>query len=161
MSDPTERRRRLYRTEAIVLKRREQGEADRILTVFTPELGKLALLAKGVRKTRSRKAGHVELFTDATFLIARGRTWDLVTQAETIESFRGLREDLLRTSTAYYLAELLDGFTEEKDVHPALFRLLKQTLGWLAAAEGNEIWLLARIYELRVAGLARYQPQTL
>ena len=88
----SERRQRLYRTEAIVLKRRDFGEADRLLTVFTPEHGKLVLLAKGVRKTKSRKAGHVELFTHGTWLVARGRTWDLVTQADTIEPFVGLRE---------------------------------------------------------------------
>ena len=62
MTEQAERRQRLYRTEAIVLKRRDYGEADRLLTVFTPEHGKLVLLGKGGRKTQSRKAGHGELF---------------------------------------------------------------------------------------------------
>jgi DNA repair protein RecO (recombination protein O) len=153
----TERRQRLYRTEAIVLKRRDYGEADRVLTVFTPDHGKLVLLGKGVRKTLSRKAGHVELFSHATFLVAKGRTWDLVTQAETIEPNLGLRDDLLRTSYAFYVAELLDGFTEERDSHPPLFRLLQQTLARLTGQADPRT--VARFYELRLLALAGFQPQ--
>ncbi|HNS02541.1 MAG TPA: DNA repair protein RecO [Anaerolineae bacterium] len=156
---PVERRQRLYRTEAIVLKRRDYGEADRLLTVFTPEHGKLVLLGKGVRKTQSRKAGHVELFTHSTLLVAKGRTWDLVTQAETVESFLPLRESLLRTSYGYYVAELLDGFTQEHDVHPAMWRLLRETLGRLAASKEETLALAARFYDLHLLMLAGYQPQ--
>ena len=154
-----ERRQRLYRTEAIVLKRRDYGEADRILTVFTPDFGKLTLLAKGVRKTRSRKAGHVELFTDSTMLVAKGRTWDLVSQAEMIEPFRALHEDLQRTSYAFYIAELLDGFTQERDSHPQMFALLKETLGRLAASKDEILSLVARFFDLRLLSLTGYQPQ--
>jgi DNA repair protein RecO (recombination protein O) len=155
----SDRRQRLYRTNAIVLKRRDYAEADRLLTVFTPELGKLVLLAKGVRKTLSRKAGHVELFTHSTFLVARGRTWDLVTQAETLEPFVGLRGDLLRLAFAYYVAELLDGFTEERDAHPPLFRLLRETLVRLASLDQAPLPLAVRYYEMRLLSLAGYQPQ--
>jgi recombinational DNA repair protein (RecF pathway) len=66
-------RERLYRTEAIVLRRSDLGEADRLLTLYTPEWGKLRVIAKGVRKPTSRKSGHVELFTHSRLLIARGR----------------------------------------------------------------------------------------
>ena len=160
MSDaPAERRQRLYRTEAIVLKRRDYGEADRLLTVFTPNYGKLVLLGKGVRKTQSRKAGHVELFTHSTLLVAKGRTWDLVTQAETVESYLPLRESLLRTSYAYYVAELLDGFTQEQDTHPAMWRLLRETLSRLAASREETLALAARFYDLHLLALAGYQPQ--
>lgn len=157
--EPADRRQRLYRTDAIVLKRRDYAEADRLLTVFTPELGKLVLLAKGVRKTLSRKAGHVELFTHSNFLVARGRTWDLVTQAETIEPFVGLREDLLRLALAYYVVELLDGFTEEHDAHPPLFTLLHETLVRLASLDQASLPLAVRYYEMRLLSLAGYQPQ--
>lgn len=159
MSEQTERRQRLYRTEAIVLKRRDYGEADRLLTVFTSQHGKLVLLGKGVRKTQSRKAGHVELFTHSTFLIAKGRTWDLVTQAEMIEPYLGVRESLLRTSYAYYIAELLDGFTQEQDAQPALFALLRETLARLAASNEETLPLVARFYDLHLLSLAGYQPQ--
>lgn len=159
MNEQSERRQRLYRTEAIVLKRRDYGEADRLLTVFTPNYGKLVLLGKGVRKTRSRKAGHVELFTLSTLLVAKARTWDLVTQAEMIEPYLGLRENLLRTGYAYYAAELLDGFTQEQDVHPLMFTLLRETLERLATVEESILPLAVRFYDLHLLSLAGYQPQ--
>ena len=87
-------RERLYRVEAIVLKRKDIGEADRLLTCFTRERGKLTLVGKGIRKTASRKAGHLELFAHTKLLVARGRTWDIITQAETVNIFLPLRENL-------------------------------------------------------------------
>jgi DNA repair protein RecO (recombination protein O) len=110
------------------------GEADRLLTVFTPERGKLKLIAKGARKPTSRKSGHVELFSHGQFLVAVGRELDIITQAETIEPFLPLREDLLRTTYAYYVAELADAFTAERDENRPLYDLLRDALGWLCTA---------------------------
>ncbi|MCB0228536.1 MAG: DNA repair protein RecO [Anaerolineae bacterium] len=159
MTTMEERRQRLYRADAIVLKRRDHGEADRLLTVFSAQHGKLVLLAKGVRKTRSRKAGHVELFTYSTILIAKTRTWDLVTQAETVETYLGLRDDLSRTAQAYYVAELLDSFTQESDSNPPMFLLLRDTLNRLATVRDESLAIAVRFYELRLLGLAGYQPE--
>jgi DNA repair protein RecO (recombination protein O) len=148
---------RLYRTEAIVLRRSDFGEADRLLTLYTPEWGKLRVIAKGVRKPTSRKSGHVELFTHSRLLVARGRNLDIVTQAETIHSFRPLREDLLRTGWAYYTAELLDRFVEEGVENRPLFNLFLATLGWLC--EDVDLGLTVRFYELRLLTLVGYRPQ--
>ncbi len=150
-------RERLYRTEAIVLKRSDFGEADRLLTLYTPEWGKLRVIAKGVRKPASRKSGHLELFTHSRLLVAKGRNLDIVTQAETIHSFRPLREDLLRTGWAYYAAELLDRFVGEGVENRLLFNLLLAMLGWLC--EDVDLDLTARFYELRLLALVGYRPQ--
>ncbi len=150
-------RERVYRVEAIVLRRVDFGEADRLLTVFTPDRGKLRLIAKGARKPSSRKSGHVELFTHDQFLVAAGRELDIIVQAETVEAFLPLREDLLRTSHAYYLAELADAFTAERDENRPLFHLLKDALGWLCTAD--DLALLARYYELHLLGIVGFQPQ--
>jgi DNA repair protein RecO (recombination protein O) len=151
------KRDRLYRTEAIILKRSNLGEADRLLTLYAPHLGKRRVTAKGVRKLTSRKAGHLELFTHSQLLLARGRSLDIVTQAETISSFPKLRTDLSKTSHVYYIGELLDRFTgEEVDNYP-LFELLLQTLGRLN--EGFNIGLTTRFYELHLLELVGYQPQ--
>ena len=107
-------RERVYRTEAVVLRHSDFGEADRLLTVFTPYMGKLRLLAKGVRKPGSRKAGHLDLFTRTQLLVARGRNLDIITQAQTIEPYLPLRRDLWRMSHGCYAAELLDSFSEEQ-----------------------------------------------
>lgn len=152
-----QRRQRLYRTPAIVLNRQDFGEADRILTLFTPELGKLRVIAKGVRKITSRKGGHVELFTYSNLLIAKGRNLDIVTQAETIMPFRALREDLLRISYAYYIAELVNQFTKEGDANRSLFDQLLATLQTLSAT--NDLQRAARQFELRLLDAVGYRPQ--
>lgn len=151
------RRQRLYRVSAIVLKRRDQGEADRLLTVLTPDRGKLTLLAKGVRRQASRKAGHIEPFTHVDLLIAKGKSLDLLTQAETVEAHRALREDLWRSSWAYYVAELADAFTVDQDPQALLFDLLSETLNRLS--RDADPALAVRYYELHLLGLVGYQPQ--
>ncbi len=151
-------RQRLYRTEAIVLRRSDLGEADRLLTLLTPERGKLRAIAKGARKVASRKSGHVELFNRVNLLIARGRgEFDIVSQAETIEPFRPLREDLLRSTYAHYAAELVERFAEEGSAQPELFDLLSDALGWLSTS--TDLALTARYFELRLLTLAGFQPQ--
>ena len=150
-------RERVYRTEAIVLRRIDFGEADRLLTVFTPERGKIKLIAKGARKPASRKSGHVELFSHGLFLVAAGHELDIITQAETCEPYRALREDLLRTTYAYYVAELADAFTAERDENRPVFDLLKDAFGWLCSAE--DLQLAARYYELHLLALVGFQPQ--
>jgi DNA repair protein RecO (recombination protein O) len=151
------RRERLYRTEAIILKRSDFFEADRLLTFYTPKLGKLRAIAKGVRKPTSRKSGHVELFTHSQLLIAKGRNLDIVTQAETIHAFRRLREDLLRTTYAYYVAELTDLFVEEGIENRSLFDLLLSMLGWLGDASDPD--LTTRFFELHLLSLLGYRPE--
>jgi DNA repair protein RecO (recombination protein O) len=148
---------RTYRTEAIVLRRKDFGEADRVLTLFTPELGKVRVVAKGIRKPRSRKAGHLELFTRTKLLVARGRDLDIVTQAETAKAYRPLREDLLRGAYAAYAVELLDRFTPEGQENREMYDLLSAALDWLCHAP--DLALAARYYELHLLGLAGYQPE--
>lgn len=150
-------RERVYRTEAIVLRRRDFGEADRLLTLFTPERGKIRALAKGARKPTSRKAGHVELYTRAQLLIAQGREMDIVTQAETVDAYRPLREDLLRTGYASYCVELLDKFAPEGLENRRLYDLLAQALGWVCTA--RDLRLIVRYYELQLLSAAGYQPE--
>jgi DNA repair protein RecO (recombination protein O) len=150
-------RERLYRTEALILHRTDFGEADRLLNVYTPRLGRLRLLAKGVRKPSSRKAGHVEPFTHVNLLVARSKTLDIVSQAEIVEPFRRLHEQLERASLAYYVAELITGFTEEHDENAPLFDLIHATLARLC--DVRDPLLALRYFELRALGLLGYQPQ--
>lgn len=151
-------RERLYRVEAIVLKRTDHGEADRLLTLLTPDLGKMRAIAKGVRKPSSRKSGHVELFTHCALMLARGKANDVVTQADTIDSFIELRDNLDRVGYAYYIAELVDRFSEEATENRALYDLFLNTLGWLGIASTDPV-LLARFFELRLLQFVGYRPQ--
>jgi len=151
-------RQRLYRTEAIVLRRSDLGESDRLLTLLTPERGKLRVVAKGARKIASRKAGHIELFNRVNLLIAKGRgEFDIVSQVETVDPSRALREDLLRSTYAHYAAELVDRFAEEGVAQPELFDLFADALSWLSGA--SDLPMTSRYFELRLLTLAGFQPQ--
>ncbi len=151
-------RSRLYRIEAIVMHRSDVGEADRLLTVLSRERGQLRLNAKGARKVGSRKAGHVELFVRSRMLIAKGRgDIDIVSQVETIDAYRGLREDLTRSTYAHYTVELIDAFAEEGSEQPELFDLLAETLKRLETT--HNLPLTARYFELKLLTVAGFQPQ--
>ncbi len=150
-------RERTFRTEALILARSDFGEADRLLTLFSREFGKIRAVAKGARKPQSRKTGHVELFMRSRFLLAKGRDLFVITQAELVEAYPALRADLVRTTYASYACELLNRFTQEDDRHVDMYELLSQALGWFATATDQR--LAARVYELRLLGLAGYRPQ--
>src|SRR5438034_4098060 len=121
-------REHLYKSEAIIIRRSDLGEADKILTIFTPNFGKLRVVARGVRKVTSRLAGHVELFTRSQMLLAKGRNLDIVTQSETIDAFRLLHENLSLIARASYAAEMLDKLTPDAlEAYPA-YKLMVETL---------------------------------
>ena len=147
----------VYHAEAVVLRRSDLGEADRIVTLYTPQIGKLRAVAKGIRRPTSRLGGHLELFTRSQVLLARGRDLDIVTQAETVDSFIGLRDDLWRAASACYAAELLDRLTVEHNPDPAAYQLLVATLGRIAADRNPE--LAVCFYEVQLLGYLGYRPQ--
>ena len=156
-------RERIYRTHALILRRRDHSDADRILTVFTPDRGKLEVIAKGVRKPTSKKAGHVELFCHANMLIAQARTWDIVTEVVTVESFRRVRDDLDAISRAAYLCELLDAFCEGGDDLRPLWELALSTLRTLdeSATQPGQIdrSALMQWFALHLLSVTGFQPQ--
>jgi DNA repair protein RecO (recombination protein O) len=148
---------RVYKTEAIVLRQRKLGEADKIVTLYTPNYGKLAVVAKGVRRPKSRLAGHLEVLTYTSVMLAQGRNLDVVTQAQVVESFAPLREDLHRLSRAIYTAELVDRFSPEGAEGYHIFQLLLATLRRLA--EGARADVVIRYFEMQLLNLAGFQPQ--
>ncbi|MFN3337719.1 MAG: DNA repair protein RecO [Thermomicrobium sp.] len=151
------RRIRLVRAEAVVLRRRDLGEADRILTLFTRELGKMRVVAKGVRRPLSRLGGHLDLFARTQVLLARGRELDLVTQAQLLESFLGLRQEPWRAGWAGYLADLTDRATADADPQPALYDLLVDCLRALTVC--TDSFAIVRRFEIRLLVLLGYQPE--
>jgi DNA repair protein RecO (recombination protein O) len=148
---------RAYKTEAIIIKRIKLGEADRIITFYTPDYGKIRAVAKGARRTKSKLGGHVELLTYSSLLIARGRNLDIVTQAQTIETFLPLKTDLGSMSCGLYASELVDSFTEDLDQNVSLFRLFLDTLFRLTIAKNREIVL--RYFELHLVEQVGFRPQ--
>ena len=150
-------RARAIRTETIVLRQQVFGEADRLLTLLTPDRGKLRAIAKGVRRPSSRKAGHLDLFMRADVLLSIGRNLDIISQAQTLDSYRALREDLLRSSYASYCVELLDRFTPDAETNYELYQLLADTLSRVAVSDN--LSLTARHYELHLLEMVGFRPE--
>lgn len=149
-------RARTYRTEGIILNRRDWGEADRLITLFTPEHGKLRVIAVGARKPTTRKSGHLELFTRGVFVLARGRTFDKLTQAQTLDYFEGIRRDLTRIGQAGMICELVDRFFEEADASPAVYDLLHNALLALDSGDNGDVVLFH--FQMQLFDLVGYRP---
>ena len=155
---------KIYATEAIVLKHANFGEADRILTLYTPNMGKLRALVRGARRSRSKLGGHVEPLTHSSLVLARGRSLDTVTQSQSIESFLSIRNDLWLTARALYLIELTDLFTPEHAENYPVYKLLLDALHELGKVRRREEarmqhFMLLRYFELQLLGHVGYQPQ--
>ena len=148
---------RTYQTEAIVIKKIKLGEADRILTLYTPYLGKIQAVAKGVRRPRSKLAGHLELLTHSLVSLARGRNLDTIIGSQTINSFLPLKSDLKLTSYGLYATELVDQFTADHIENHPLFQLLLETMHRLCRGDDNE--LVLRYFELHLLNEVGYRPQ--
>ena len=148
---------RTYQTEAIIIKKIKLGEADRILTLYTPHLGKIRAVAKGVRRTKSKLSGHLELLTHSLVSLARGRNLDTITGSQTINSFISLKSDLWLTSCALYVAELTDQFTADEVENYHLFLLVIETMERLCQSGNNE--LVLRYFELHLLDKVGYRPQ--
>ncbi len=148
---------RNYQTEAIIIKKTKLGEADRILTLYTPHLGKIQAVAKGVRRPRSKMSGHLEMLTHSLVSLARGRNLDTVTGCKTINGFLPLKSDLWLTSCGLYCTELVSQFTADHVENYPLFQLLLETLHQLCRADDSE--LVLRYFELHLLNEVGYRPQ--
>ncbi len=148
---------RRYVTDAIVLSRFDLGEADRVLTLITPEQGKLKAIAKGIRRPSSRLGGSLEPFAELNIALARGRTFDVVTEVRVGQAWLNLRDSLESAATAWYLAELADRSLEER--HPAepLYALLHRAYELLDA--GMAPGRVARWYEMHLADELGQRPE--
>ncbi|MEA4812882.1 MAG: DNA repair protein RecO [Anaerolineaceae bacterium] len=148
---------RQFHAQAVVLRHSEYGEADRILTLYTLEYGKMQAAARGVRKIKSRKAGHLEPFTQVAVYLAKGSGLAVISQADAIRTFDGLRANLLKTAYAAYVVELIDRFSYEEAENPLLYKLLVDTLLRL---EGEaEPALVIHYYEIHLLEQLGFRPE--
>lgn len=121
---------RSYKTEGIIIKRRNFGEADRILTLVTPYNGKIRVKAPGVRKITSRRSSHIELLNLSILTLYKSSRsqFSIVTEAETQEEFRPIKNSLKKIGFAYYVCELADGLCPENQENKKAFFLIRDTL---------------------------------
>ncbi|MEI4769512.1 DNA repair protein RecO [Psychrobacillus sp. FJAT-51614] len=118
----------LQKVEGIVLRSSSYGESDKIVTIFSRELGKRAALARGAKKPTSRLASVSQPFTYAYFLVQQGRGMGTLQQGEIIDSMRSIREDIFTTAYASFIMELVDKLIDDESPKPRLFDILQQAL---------------------------------
>lgn len=147
----------VYRASGIVLRRISLGETDRIITVLTPELGKVSAVAKGARRPGSRFSGATELFTNLRLLLAKGRTIDIVSQCEIRDSFPAIRADLELLARATYLCELVDRLLADREPNQEVHDLLLAALYLLQRTRSNPD-VIVHSFELRLMSERGYAP---
>lgn len=145
-----------YKTKGIIIRRRNFGEADRILTIYTERRGKVSTIAKGVRRPLSKLAGHLELFYLTDFHLAEGKNLHTITGAVLIDDYRNIRENSAKTNIAYYLAELLDRLLHEHEESPEIFRLSNNIFSQLNNQNSE---LLLPYFELRLLSYLGHKPE--
>ncbi|WP_070120637.1 DNA repair protein RecO [Bacillus marinisedimentorum] len=146
----------INKVEGIVIRTNSYGETNKIVTLFTRESGKMGLMARGAKKPKSRLATVSQLFMHGQFLIQSGSGLGTMQQGEIITSFRSIRQDIIATAYASYVAELTDKLTEDKKPNPYLFELLYQTLHYID--EGIDYEVLMFIYEVKMLAVAGLHP---
>ena len=148
---------RIYNTEAIVLRTSPLGEADRLLTLLTPGLGKLRATARGVRKPTSKLGGHLDSLTRSSLTLAKGQTLDTITGADTRETFPLVKGNLDRLSRAIYLTELVDTLSPLEAPNPAIYTLFLEGLRLLGTDADPD--LVLRYMELQLLSHSGFLPE--
>ncbi len=147
----------LYKTKAIILRTRKFGEADRIITLFSPNCGKIKAIAKGIRKTKSKFGARLEPFSYVNLLLYKGKNLDIITQVETIDSFQKIREDLKKLSAGSVVLDLLEKVSLESESNYPLFELSLSFFEKISSSiEGLEFLLMG--FEIKSLALLGYQP---
>ena len=152
---------RTYRCEALTLKKSSVGEADLVVTLFTKDRGKLRAVAKGARRTSSKLMGHFEPLTHVRLSLAQGRNLDYVTQAQVIESFADLKQDLGAITKGLYVAELVDGFGSEASSNQPLYQLAVEILKSLenSVEQDTESEWALRYFEVHLLQVSGLMPE--
>jgi len=149
---------RSFKTEGIVIKRKNYYEADRIITIFSKRNGKIKVKASGVRRITSRRSPHIELLNYSVFSLHQGRNMPVLTEVESLENFSTLKKDLKRIAVAYHICELIDGLCAENQENLEIFNLLGKTLRKLSTQEN--LPLLSYDFEIELLRLLGFYKPT-
>lgn len=147
----------LEKVEGIVIRTNDYGETHKIVTLFTRERGKIAVMARGAKKPKSRMAAISQPFVYASYLVQMGSSMGTLHQGEVLQSLRTIREDLIKTAYASYIAELTDKLIEQNEPDPFMYQQLLQTFIWMH--EDKDLDILLLMYELKMFKKGGFAPQ--
>ncbi|MBZ9578472.1 DNA repair protein RecO [Patescibacteria group bacterium] len=150
-----------YRTKGFIFEKIDFREADRIFTIFTEDFGKLEILAKAIRKIKSKLRGGIELFYLTNVEFVQGKTYKTLTDASLIENFPNLRKDLKRLKIAYEISEILDDLIKGEEKDEKVWDLLKETFQGLnnLLLSIKECWLIYYYFFWNFLSILGYQPE--
>lgn len=145
----------MYKTQGIIIKKSKLGEIDQLLTVYTKDFGKLLLKGKSVRKNQAKLKGHLELFLNSYLMVAPAKGFDIITGAETINSFSYLHKNLPFLAAAYYISELIDKLISGPENDSQIWELVLSCFGKLNCKDSN-IGLIVNDFENQLLKLLGY-----
>ncbi len=146
----------IYEDEGVVLKTIKLGEADRIVTLFTRDNGKIRAVAKGIRKTKSRFGGRLEPFTQVQLMVYKGRNLDTITNADIVSSFHQVTDDLRRLTSASALVEIVEKITPDREEARSTYSLLVAGLQALADGRGTTV---VPAFLVKLLSISGFHPQ--
>lgn len=149
---------RIHKSEGIVLKRKNIGEADRLLTVFTKDTGKITIKAIGVRRITSRRASHIEPLNHVSFSMHKGSGTAVLTEAVTLSANDTIKNDLKKVGLAYHICEIVDGLCAEGQENYAVFSLLQDILGHIG--KGGNVVQHMYDFEIELLHHLGFYPKT-
>lgn len=148
---------RLLKTEGIIIKRSNVGEADKLLTIFTRDNGKMHVKAPGIRKISSRRSPHLELLNRTTLTLYNSGRMPLVSEADMLSDYRHIKSDLTKVGYAYHMCELIEGLCPENEENDLIYTLLVETLDSLCLSDDSKS--LISNFELRLLDLLGFASQ--
>ncbi len=147
-----------FKLQGIVIKRKNFGEADRLITVYSKTEGKIKIKATGVRRITSKRSPHIELLNYCVFSLYRGKSMPTLTEVESLENFYDLKNDLEKIGFAYHVCELVDGLCPENQQNNEIFDLLDKTLK-LISKEKNNLIEIVKDFEIQLLSLLGFYSQ--
>ncbi|WP_035343779.1 DNA repair protein RecO [Alkalihalobacillus hemicellulosilyticus] len=147
----------MQKVEGIIIRTIDYGETNKVVTLFTKELGKIGVMARGAKKPKSRLSAASQLFMYGVFVIQTSSGLGVLHQADITSSFRDIRNDLVRAAHASYILELTDKLTDEKKRYSEIFKLLYQILIYID--EGIDVEVLKMIFETKMLAVAGVKPE--
>lgn len=147
----------LVKASGVVLKVINLGESDKIITLFTENLGKIHAVAHGARKAKSKMLATTQMFSYCEYVLYKGRNMYTVSQSQVRESFQGLLNDLYTLTYSSYLAELVDVLTQDGEENIELFVLLLKSL-YLMMDKNIDKEMLIRAFEIKSMSISGFMP---
>jgi DNA repair protein RecO (recombination protein O) len=151
-----------YQVKGIILKKQDYRESDRLFIIYTDELGKIEAVAKGVKKIKSKMAGHLDLFFEIDFMVALGKTYYQIAGADIRKNFNNMKKDLAKTVLGSFCLEIVDNFVKPGHPDYKIYRLLREFLNVLNNSDKKnflENYALLKFFIIKLMSLLGWEPE--